>query len=187
MGDRADTHIVISGMVTTSEAFAALASAAVSENAKPSWEEGVFQDDGSFYEHIQEALNEGTRLDLYGSDKLGGTMDDIEDACHKHGLSYEVHGERGPSFDSFLKRWMPGWDKPTVQYGEGDPTIKAQKIVQLLAKGPVGVEELQALAQKSLGIGLPDRVDASPELRAELEHLIQVEFGEIEPSSSPSP
>lgn len=187
MGDRADTHIVISGIVTNVEAFAALASAAISENAKPSWEEGVFQDDGSFYEHIQDALNEGTRLELYGSDKLGGTMDDIEDTCQKYGLSYEVHGERGPSFDSFVKRWTPGWGKPTIQYGEGDPSIKAQKIVQLLAKGQAGVEELQGLAQKSLGIGLPDRVDAAPELRAELEHLIQVEFGEVEPSSSPSP
>lgn len=187
MGDRADTHIVISGIVTNSEAFAALASAAISENAKPGWEEGVFPDDGSFYEYIQEALNEGTRLDLYGSDKLGGTMDDVEGACQKYGLSYEVHGERGPSFDSFVKRWTPGWDKPTVQYGEGAPSIKAKTIVQLLAKGPVGVEELQGLARKSLGIGLPDRVDASPGIRAELEHLIQVEFGEIEPSSSPSP
>jgi hypothetical protein len=187
MGDRADTHIVISGTAASSEAFTALASAAISENAKPSWEEGVFQDDGSFFEHIQDALNEGVRLELYGSDKLGGTMDDIEDACLKHGLAFEVHGERGASFDSFVKRWAPGWEKPTVQYGEGDPSIKAKRIVQLLAKGPAGIQELQGLAERTLGLGLPDRFDASPELRAELEHLIQVEFGEAEPSASPSP
>jgi hypothetical protein len=187
MGDRADTHIVISGMVTTSEAFAALASAAVSENAKPSWEEGVFMDDGSFYEHIQQALDEGTSLDIYGSDKLGGTMDDVEDVCRSHGLSYEVHGERGTGFDSFVKRWSPGWDEPMVQYGEGDPSIEASKVVQLLAKGKSGIEELMGVAQKSLGVGLPERLEASDELKLQLEHLIQVEFGEIEPSSSPSP
>lgn len=187
MGDRADTHIVVTGMATSSEAFAALATAAISENAKPGWEEGVFEDDGSFFEHIQDALNEGTSLKLYGSDKLGGTMDDVEDVCRKHGLTYEVHGERGSSFDSFVKRWTPGWEKPSVQYGEGVPSIEAKRIVQLLAKGPVGVRELQRLAERSLGLGLPDRIDASPELRAELEHLIQVEFGEAQPTSSPSP
>lgn len=187
MGDRADTHIVISGMATSAEAFTALATAALAENAKPSWEEGVFEDDGSFLEHLQEALNAGGRLDLYGSDKLGGTMDDVEDVCREHELAYEVHGERGPSFDSFVKRWMPGWEKPTVQYGDGDPSIKSHTVAKLLAKGQEGVEELLALANRSLGIGLPDRIDASPELQAELEHLIQVAFGEVEPSSSPSP
>lgn len=187
MGDRADTYIVILGMVTNAEAFAALASAAISENAKPSWEEGVFTDDGSFYEHIQQALDEGTSLNIYGSDKLGGTMDDIEDVCRSHGLSFEVHGERGSSFDSFVKRWSPGWDEPTVQYGEGDPSIEASKVVQLLAKGEAGIEELMGIARKSLGHGLPERLDASDELKAQLEHLIKIEFGEAEPSSSPSP
>lgn len=187
MGDRADTHIVISGTVTTSDAFAALASAAFSENAKPGWEEGVFEDDGSFYEHVQASLNEGTSLELYGSDKLGGTMDAIEDVCREHGLTFEVRGERGPSFDSFVKRWAPGWNEPSIQYGEGDPSIAAKTIVQLLTKGAAGIEELHGLARRSLGVGLPDRIDASPELRAELERLIQIEFGEAEPSSSPSP
>lgn len=188
MGDRADTSIMIVGVVPSSGAIQALADAAVSENAKAGWEDGVFEDDGEVLCLIQEAIQQGKPLWLYGSDKLGATMDDVEVACRAHGVPFEVHGERGPSWDSFVKRWMPGWDEPQITYGDSDPAIGAQEVKALLERGAEGVAELARLADRRLGVGFPDKVTASPELGDELERLIQVAYGEIEPVSAiPSP
>ncbi len=187
MGDRADTSIMIVGPVPSSEAIQALAAAAVSENAKAGWEEGAFEDAGEVMCLLQETIQQGKPLWIYGSDKLGATMDDIEDACRAHGLAFEVHGERGPSWDSFVKRWMPGWDELQTSYGDAAPAIGAQEVKAFLERGPVGVAELALLADSRLGVGFPDKVTATPELGDELERLIQVAYGEIGAPSAPAP
>ncbi|PNB46152.1 hypothetical protein C1X29_28520, partial [Pseudomonas sp. GW456-12-10-14-LB2] len=89
-----------------------------------------------------------------------------------HGVPFEVHGERGSSWDSFVKRWMPGWDEPQITYGDSDPAIGAQEVKVLLERGAEGVAELARLADRRLGVGFPDKVTASPELGDELERLI---------------
>ena len=187
MGDRADTSIMIVGVVPSLGAIQALADAAVSENAKAGWEEGVFEEAGEVMCLLQETIEEGKPLWIYGSDKLGATMDDVEDACRAHGLAFEVHGERGPSWDSFVKRWMPGWEQPQTTYGDADPSIGALELKALLDKGTEGLAELARLADRRLGVGFPDRMLASPELGDELERLIQVAYDEIEPPSAPAP
>jgi hypothetical protein len=187
MGDRADTSIMIVGVVPSSGAIQALADAAVSENAKAGWEEGVFDGAGEVMCLLQEAIQEGKPLWIYGSDKLGATMDEVEDACRANGLAFEVHGERGPSWDSFVKRWMPGWDEPQTTYGDADPSIGAREVKSLLDKGTEGLAELARLADRRLGVGFPDRMLASPELGDELERLIQVAYGEIESPTAPAP
>lgn len=187
MGDRADTSIMIVGIIPSADAVKALTAAAVAENAKPGWEEGVFED-GDFMCSLQEAIEQGRPLWIYGSDKLGATMDDVEDACRQHGIAFSVNGERGPSWDSFKKRWMPGWAEPITISGEDGPSIEASKVASLLRKGPDGAAELAALADRLTGAGFPEIVDASPEMREELERLIQVEYGEDEPAASaPAP
>jgi hypothetical protein len=187
MGDRADTSIMIVGVVPSSEAIQALAAAAVSENAKAGWEEGVFEDAGEVMCLLQGAIEEGNSLWIYGSDKLGATMDDVEDACRAHGLAFEVHGERGPSWDSFVKRWMPSWEQPLTTYGDADSSIGAQEVKALLDRGAEGLAELALLVDRQLGVGFPDKVAASPELGEALEHLIQVAYGEVGSPSAPAP
>jgi hypothetical protein len=187
MGDRADTSVMIVGAVPSAAACEALAAAAASENAKAGWEEGVFEDAGEVLCLLQETIQEGRPLWLFGSDKLGATMDDVEDACRAHGMAFEVHGERGPSWDSFVKRWMPGWEEPHITYGDADPAICAQEVKAFLERGNEGVSELASLADRRLGVGFPDKVTASPELGGELERLIQVAYGETEPPSAPAP
>lgn len=187
MGDRADTSIMLVGAIPSVEAIQALTAAVVSENAKPGWEETVFED-GDFLCLLQESIDEGRALWIYGSDKLGATMDDVEAVCRQHGIAYCVEGERGPSWDSFKKRWMPGWDEPFIIYGEQGPSIEADKVSDLLGKGPEGLAELGALAAALAGEGFPTVIDASPETRAGLERLIQVEYGETGPAAfAPAP
>ncbi|GJD92791.1 hypothetical protein BHAOGJBA_6350 [Methylobacterium hispanicum] len=187
MGDRADTSIMIVGTIPSAAAVTALTAAVVAENAKPGWEEGVFED-GDFMCLLQETIEQGKPLWIYGSDKLGATMDDVEDVCREHGIAFAVHGERGPSWDSFVKRWMPGWPEPVTVYGSDGPSIGAAKVASLLRSGPEGIAELTALADRLKGVDLPEIVDASPQMRKELERLIQVEYGETGPmASAPTP